>query len=128
MNLAGAYRSIAAGDLVLFSALAVPGLGGWILEWIVQINSALGLAGELHLTAALLLLLHLVGLMGSGLACLRLRSEASAYAIWVTVGVKLGAALLFALFVWRGAPATTGGSGRASPPSPRWSTRVHASS
>lgn len=99
------YRSVAAGDLVLFSVLAVPGLGGLVFDWVLRLNTMIGLGGSAQATAALLLFLHLMGLMGAALAYLRLRIGASTDGVRATVCVKLAAAALFALFVWHGAPA-----------------------
>lgn len=99
------YRSVAAGDLVLFSALAIPGLGGLVFDWILRLNTMMGLGGVAQASAALFLFLHLMGLMGAVLAYLRLRTGPSADGVRATVCVKLAAAALFAVFVWRGAPA-----------------------
>ena len=99
---AGLYRAIAKGDLLLFAALAIPGLGELILELVVWLNAALELGGSLPIDAGLLLFLHLVGLMGAGVAFLRLQYAPDVVAIRTVVCIKLGAALLFGLFVWKG--------------------------
>jgi hypothetical protein len=103
MSSAGLYRTIARGDLLLFVALAIPGLGSLILELLIRLNAALGLGGSLSIDAGLILFLHLVGLMGAGFAFLRLQYAPTVIAIRTAVVVKLGAACLFGLAVSKGA-------------------------
>jgi hypothetical protein len=107
------YRQIALGDLLLFSVLAVPVLGVLILEWVVGLNHALGLAGDLQWSPTLTLFLHLVGLLGAALACMRLMAAVNPMAVGITVCVKGMAAMLFAWAVWRGAPVLLGAFGIA---------------
>lgn len=105
MQRASVSRQVAIGDLVLFSALAVPGLGGWLLDSLVALGYVLGLGGTWQPTPSLYLLVHLMGVMGAALAYLRLQLPASARGCAVAAAVKLYAASLFVLFVYLGAPS-----------------------
>ena len=99
------YRQVAIGDLVLFSVLAVPVLGAWVLDLLLALNAWLEWSGSLPTSAGVYLLLHLLGLLGAGLAFLRMRIGARSDAIAATIVVKLAAATLFAIGVVAGAPA-----------------------
>lgn len=99
------YRQFAIGDLVLFCALAIPGLGAWILDLLIALNAQLHLPGALPTSAGTYLLLHLLGVLGAGFAYLRVTAGPHRETLVVTVVVKFFAAGLFALGVMAGAPA-----------------------
>lgn len=105
MSRASVYRQVAIGDLVLFSALAVPGLGGWLLDSLVALGEVVGLGGTWQPTPSLYLLVHLMGVMGAAFAYLRMQLPASTCGCAVAAMVKLYAASLFVLFVVLGAPS-----------------------
>jgi len=104
LGLATVHRQIAIGDLVLFSILAVPGIGTAAIGFVADMNQKLNLDGAMQQSAAQDLFLHLVGVLGVGFAVLRLLTEPNRAAAAAVVAVKLWAVGLFALFVWRGAP------------------------
>lgn len=103
-GLAPVHRQIAIGDLVLFSILAVPGIGAAVIGVIADLNQRLNLGGAMQQSAAQDLFIHLVGVLGVGFAALRLLTEPNRVAAATVVVVKLWAVGLFAVFVWRGAP------------------------
>ncbi len=97
-------RRIAAGDLGLFLALAVPGLGPWLLESLLGLNQLLGLPGHADLAGLSPLLLGLLGLLGAGFAWARLNAVPGVLRKPAML-VKGAAVLLFVLAVLGGAPA-----------------------
>lgn len=105
VNNAGVYRAIAQGDLVLFTVLAIPVLGEFVLNALLAINTALAWPGSLELVPPVVLLVHLLGLMGAGFAASRLVSGATVSTVRLTMAIKFLAVGLFAMFVVQGAPA-----------------------
>lgn len=97
-------RRIAAGDLGLFLALAIPGLGPWLVESLLQLNGILGLPGRGGMQGLSPLLLGLMGLLGAGFAWARLKAPAGLLRRPAML-VKGVAVLLFLLAVLGGAPA-----------------------
>lgn len=97
-------RRIAAGDFCLFLPLAVPGLGTWLIEALLQLNDSLSLPGRAGMDGLSSLLLSLMGLLGLGFAWLRLAAPAGMFRTQALV-VKAAAALLILVAVLRGAPA-----------------------
>lgn len=105
MNATAVYRQIAIGDLLLFSALAVPGLGRRLVELLVEFNHVLDWSGALQMSAGVSLLIHLTGSLGAALAWLRLGIGPQTQSWQVSIAVKLLACALFAYAVGVGAPA-----------------------
>lgn len=105
MNPAVAYRQIALGDLLLFTVLAVPGLGSWMIGLLVQLNASMQWPGALQIAPGSALLVHLIGVLGAGLAWLRLSLGLMPQTLRVSVAVKFTAAALFGLGVGMGAPS-----------------------
>jgi len=99
------YRQCALGDLMLFGVIAIPGAGAWVLDLLIAINARVEWPGDMETSAGVYLLLHLLGVLGAGLAFLRLRLGPRRDTVLVTVTVKLWAAGLFAIGVMAGAPA-----------------------
>ncbi len=99
------YRQIALGDLLLFTSLAIPGLGLWLVTLLLELNARLGWPGSLAISAGVGLLISLVGLLGAALAWLRLRLGPGPQTLRVSVLVKFAAVALFVLGVCLGAPA-----------------------
>lgn len=97
-------RRIAAGDLGLFLALAVPGLGPWLVESLLGLNRLLELPGHADLAGLSPLLLGLMGLLGAGFAWARLNAAPGVLRKPAML-VKGAAVLLFVLAVLGGAPA-----------------------
>lgn len=103
-GLAPVHRQIAIGDLLLFSILAVPGVGSAVIGFVTDLNQTLNLGGALPQSTALELFIHLLGVLGVGFAVMRLLTLPTRASATLVVAVKLWAVALFALFVWRGAP------------------------
>lgn len=103
MQGAALYRQIAIGDLLLFTCLAIPGLGLWLVTLLLKLNAQLGWPGSLVISAGVGLLISLVGLLGAALAWLRL--TLGPQTLRVSVLVKFAAVALFVLGVSLGAPA-----------------------
>ena len=99
------YRQIAIGDLLLFTILAIPGLGLWLVAQLVALNAQFGWPGTLVVSAGVGLLLSLMGLLGAALAWLRLTLGPGAQTVHVSLVVKFAAVALFVLGVSLGAPA-----------------------
>lgn len=98
------YRQVAIGDLALFGVLAIPGLGSWVLGLLLQANAALGWSGSLQPSAGVHLLVNLLGVLGLGLAWMRLQAGVNPTSLRITVLVKFWAACMFGLGVMLGAP------------------------
>ncbi|WP_420467065.1 hypothetical protein [Panacagrimonas sp.] len=97
-------RQIAIGDLVLFTPLALPGVGLWIVTLLLQFNAALDWPGVGSSDALAGLLVNLLGLFGVCFALIRLHLGAAQMRRFA-IGVKAGAVVLITTAVISGAPA-----------------------
>lgn len=99
-----ADRQIAIGDLLLFTPLALPWVGGWIVELLLQLNAMLGLPGSGAAGSLPSLLVNLLGLFGVCFALIRLQQGAASLRREAMM-VKIAAAVLIVIAILRGAPA-----------------------
>ena len=97
-------RQVALGDLLLFTPLALPGVGPWIVDLLLRFNAVAALPGTAGSDALTGLLVNLLGLFGVSFAWIRLRGQAAAWRRHA-IAVKAAAALLILIAVVAGAPA-----------------------